>query len=197
MADRKATFDRKTKETQIHVEIDLDGNGASTIETGIGFFDHMLTHLAKHSLCDLTVKCRGDLEVDAHHTVEDVGIAIGSVLSKALGDKAEITRYGSSVVPMDESLVMTALDISGRGCLVYNMDIAKEMVGSFDTELTTEFFRALVNKAGINAHIRRLAGGNAHHTIEAAFKSFARALRVALSIDPRIEGVPSTQGTLE
>ncbi|OFX15889.1 MAG: imidazoleglycerol-phosphate dehydratase [Armatimonadetes bacterium RBG_16_58_9] len=197
MAGRKATLDRKTKETQIHVEIDLDGSGVSTVDTGIGFFDHMLTHLAKHSLCDLTATCKGDLQVDAHHTVEDVGIAIGTAILKALGDKAGITRYGSSVVPMDESCVMTALDISGRGCLVYSVDIAKEMVGSFDTELAPEFFRALVNKAGINAHIRRLAGGNAHHTIEAAFKSFARALRAAVSVDPRIEGVPSTKGTLE
>ena len=131
MAKRKATVDRKTRETKIHVRIDLDGTGESTVETGIGFFDHMLTHLAKHSLCDLEVSCKGDLQVDAHHTVEDVGIAIGKAISQALGDKSGIARYGSSVVPMDDALVMTALDISGRGSLVYGIDIGKEMVGTF------------------------------------------------------------------
>ncbi len=196
MAKRKASVDRKTRETRIHVEIDLDGGGECTIETGIGFFDHMLTHLAKHSLCDVEVSCKGDLEMDAHHTVEDVGIAVGKVIAKALGDKSGIVRFGSAAVPMDESLVMTALDISGRGSLVYSVEIAKEMVGTFDTELAPEFFRALVTNAGINAHIRQLAGGNAHHTIEAAFKSFARALREAVSMDPKAKGVPSTKGTL-
>lgn len=193
---RKADIERKTRETQISISIDLDGTGESTVETGIGFFDHMLTALAKHSLCDMIIRCKGDLEVDAHHTVEDVGIAIGKVLSEALGDKAGITRYGSSVVPMDEALVMTALDISGRGSLNYTIPMGKEMIGAFDSELAPEFFRALCSNAGINAHIRQLDGSNAHHIIEAAFKSFARALREAVSMDPRVKGIPSTKGTL-
>lgn len=193
---RTACIERNTKETQIKIELNLDGTGTSEIETGIGFFDHMLTHLAKHGLLDLRVHCKGDLEVDAHHTVEDVGIAIGKTIAEAVGDKAGLTRYGSSVVPMDEALVMTALDISGRGSLAYGVSIAKEMVGSFDSELAPEFFKSVCANAGINAHIRQLDGGNAHHVIEAAFKSFARALREAVSIDPRIQGVPSTKGTL-
>lgn len=196
MANRTAKIERKTKETQISISIDLDGSGESKIETGIGFFDHMLTHLAKHSLCDLYVNCKGDLEVDAHHTVEDIGIALGQVIAQAVGDKAGIVRYGSSIVPMDEALVMTALDISGRGMLVYGLNIKKEMIGMYDSELTPEFFRALAHNAGINMHIRQLDGSNAHHIVEAAFKSFARALREAVSNDSRIEGVPSTKGTL-
>jgi len=193
---RTATIERNTKETQITVEIDLDGSGASDLATGIGFFDHMLTHLAKHGLLDLSVRCKGDLEVDAHHTVEDVGISIGKAIAQALGDKAGLTRYGSSTVPMDEALVMTALDISGRGSLAYTSTVCKEMVGQFDSELAPEFFKSLCANAGINAHIRQLDGSNAHHVIEAAFKSFARALRQAVSLDPRIQGVPSTKGTL-
>lgn len=196
MPDRKATIERKTRETQIAVTIDLDGTGESKIDTGIGFFDHMLTHLAKHSLCDLSIDCKGDLQVDAHHTVEDVGIALGQAFAKAIGDKAGIDRYGSATVPMDEALVMTALDVSGRGSLYYGLELRKEMIGAFDSELTPEFFRALVTNAGINAHIRQLDGQNAHHIVEAAFKSFARALRQAIEKDPRIEGVPSTKGTL-
>ena len=193
---RTASIERNTKETRIEVEIDLDGTGASQLETGIGFFDHMLTHLAKHALLNLTVRCKGDLQVDAHHTVEDVGIAIGKALAQALGDKSGLARYGSSIVPMDEALVMTALDISGRGSLTYSATIAKEMVGSFDSELAPEFFKSVCANAGINTHIRRLDGANAHHVIEAAFKSFARALRAAISLDPRTHGVPSTKGTL-
>ena len=193
---RTASIERNTKETQIKVDIDLDGTGASELETGIGFFDHMLTHLAKHGLLNLSVKCKGDLDVDAHHTVEDVGIAIGKAIAQALGDKSGLTRYGSSIVPMDEALVMTALDISGRGGLTCGLTIAKEMVGSFDSELAPEFFKSVCVNAGINAHIRQLDGSNAHHVIEAAFKSFARALREAVSIDSRIQGVPSTKGTL-
>lgn len=196
MTERTAQIDRKTRETQIHVRIDLDGTGESRIETGIGFFDHMLTHLSKHSLCDLDVSCKGDLEVDAHHTVEDVGIAIGKAIAEAIGDKAGIVRYGSSVVPMDESLVMTALDISGRGSLTYGISLTKEMIGAFDAELAPEFFKALCSNAGINAHIRQMDGSNAHHVIEAAFKSFARALREAVSPDSRATGIPSTKGTL-
>ena len=193
---RTASIERNTKETQIRIELNLDGTGTSEIETGIGFFDHMLTHLAKHGLIDLRVQCKGDLDVDAHHTVEDVGISIGKVIAEAVGDKSGMVRYGTSVTPMDEALVMTALDISGRGSLVYGLTISKEMVGAFDSELTPEFFKALCVNAGINAHIRQLDGSNAHHVIEAAFKSFARALRQAVAIDPRIQGVPSTKGTL-
>lgn len=196
MADRKASIERNTKETRIKVELDLDGTGVSEIETGIGFFDHMLTHLSKHGLIDLMVKCKGDLQVDAHHTVEDVGIAIGRCISEAVGDKAGMMRYGSATIPMDEALVMTALDISGRGSLVYCTTIKKEMVGSFDSELAPEFFKSLCVNAGINAHIRQLDGGNAHHVIEAAFKSFARSLKDAVATDPRITGIPSTKGTL-
>ncbi len=196
MPDRKARIERKTRETQIAVTIDLDGTGDSKVDTGIGFFDHMLTHLAKHSLCDISVDCQGDLQVDAHHTVEDVGIALGQALAKATGDKAGIARYGAATVPMDEALVMTALDISGRGSLYYALELRKEMIGAFDSELTPEFFRALVTNAGINAHIRQLDGQNGHHIVEAAFKSFARALRQATENDPRIQGVPSTKGTL-
>ena len=193
---RTATIERKTRETQISVTIDLDGTGEGKIDTGIGFFDHMLAHLAKHSLCDIEVKCRGDLQVDAHHTVEDVGIALGQAIARALGDKSGIVRYGCATVPMDEALVLTALDISGRGSLVYGLEIKKEMIGAFDCELAPEFFKAVAANAGINAHIRQLDGGNAHHIVEAAFKSFARALREAVSIDERTTGVPSIKGTL-
>ncbi len=196
MVIRKASVDRKTRETDISVAINLDGTGDSQVSTGIGFFDHMLTHLAKHSLCDLAIKCEGDLQVDAHHTVEDVGIAIGQAIAQALGDKAGITRYGSAIVPMDEALVMAVLDISGRGSLVYGIELRKEMIGTFDSELTPEFFKALVTNAGINAHIRLLDGSNAHHVVEAAFKAFARALRQAVSHDERVQGIPSTKGSL-
>jgi len=196
MAIRKAAIGRTTAETEISVSIDLDGTGANQIDTGIGFFDHMLTHLAKHSLCDLVVKCKGDLRVDAHHTVEDVGIGIGQAIAEAIADKAGIARYGSAMIPMDDALVLTALDISGRGSLTYQLDVEKEMIGAFDAELTPEFFKALVNNAGINAHIKQLNGSNAHHVVEAAFKSFARALRQAISLDPRVHGIPSTKGSL-
>ena len=193
---RKAAIERKTRETQIRVAIDLDGSGESKIDTGIGFFDHMLTHLAKHSLCDIEVACKGDLQVDAHHTVEDVGIALGQAIERAVADKSGIVRYGCAAAPMDEALVLTALDISGRGSLSYGLDLKKEMIGAFDCELTPEFFKAVAVNAGINVHIRQLDGRNAHHVVEAAFKSFARALREAVSIDERITGVPSTKGTL-
>ncbi len=193
---RPAAVERKTRETQISVRIDLEGTGASEIDTGIGFFDHMLAHLAKHSLCDVEIACKGDLQVDAHHTVEDVGIALGQAIAKALGDKAGIVRYGCATVPMDEALVLTALDISGRGSLTYGLELTKEMIGAFDCELTPEFFKAVASNAGINVHIRQLDGANSHHVVEAAFKSFARALREAVSRDDRITGVPSTKGTL-
>jgi len=193
---RTAEIHRQTKETQITVRIDLDGTGEAKIRTGVGFFDHMLSHLAKHSLCDVEVACKGDLEVDAHHTVEDVGIAIGQAIGNALEDKSGIARFGSAIVPMDEALVLCALDISGRGSLTYHMDLRKEMIGAFDCELAPEFFKAVAANAGINLHIRQLDGTNAHHLIEAAFKSFARALRAAVSRDERVAGVPSTKGTL-
>ncbi len=193
---RTASIERNTNETRIKIELNLDGAGQSDISTGVGFFDHMLTHLAKHGLLDLRVNCVGDLDVDAHHTVEDVGIAIGNCIADAIGDKAGIVRYGSSVVPMDEALVMTALDISGRGGLFYGLEVSKPMVGAFDSELTEEFFKSVCANAGINAHIRQLDGTNAHHIIEAAFKSFAKALRVAVSFDPKVKGIPSTKGTL-
>lgn len=196
MGERSAVVERRTRETQIRVRVDLDGAGESSVSTGIGFFDHMLTHLARHGLLNIEVSCTGDLEVDAHHTVEDVGISIGQAVAQAAGDKAGISRYGSAVVPMDEALVMTALDFSGRGSLTYRLDIKKEMVGAFDTELTPEFFRAVCANAGINAHIRQLEGGNAHHVVEAAFKSFARALRQAITLDPRVADIPSTKGVL-
>ncbi|MDH7601609.1 MAG: imidazoleglycerol-phosphate dehydratase HisB [Armatimonadota bacterium] len=193
---RNAKLERKTKETQVCVFIEIDGQGESKVETGIGFFDHMLTHLAKHSLCNLQITCSGDLHVDAHHTVEDVGIVLGQALSQALGDKAGIRRYGSAVIPMDEALVMTALDISGRGSMYYDVPLKKERIGSFDCELAEEFFKALATNAGINVHIRKLAGTNAHHIVEAAFKSFARALREAAALDETVHGIPSTKGVL-
>jgi len=196
MLIRKASVERKTKETEISVAINLDGTGECQVETGIGFFDHMLTHLAKHSLCDLAIKCKGDLAIDAHHTVEDVGIVLGQAIAQALGNKAGITRYGSAIVPMDEALVMTAMDISGRGSLVWGLKVKKEMIGTFDSELAPEFFKALAANAGINVHIRQLDGSNAHHIVEAAFKSFARALRQAVELDERVRGIPSTKGTL-
>lgn len=196
MLIRKASIERKTKETEISVAINLDGTGECQVETGIGFFDHMLTHLAKHSLCDLAIKCKGDLTVDAHHTVEDVGIVLGQAIAQALGDKHGIARYGSAIVPMDEALVMTAMDISGRGSLVWGLAVKKEMIGNFDSELAPEFFKALAANAGINVHIKQLDGSNAHHIVEATFKSFAKALRQAVEHDERVQGIPSTKGTL-
>ena len=196
MPDRKAVIERNTNETKIRVEINLDGTGKSEIHTGVGFFDHMLTHLSKHSLCDLSVTCKGDLEIDAHHSVEDVGICIGKALAEAVGDKAGMTRYGSFILPMDEALIMASIDISGRGSLYYEINTDKEMIGTFDTDLAEEFLKSLCNNAGINAHIRQLAGTNAHHIIEGTFKAFAKALRQAVSMDPRVQGVPSTKGSL-
>lgn len=193
---RIAALERKTRETEIRIRIDLDGSGEATVQTGVGFFDHMLTHLAKHSLCDIEISCSGDLHVDAHHTVEDVGIVLGRAFAQALGDKAGIRRYGFAAVPMDEALVVTALDISGRGALYYDVSLAKEKIGTFDCELAEEFFKAVAANAGINAHIRKLAGSNAHHIVEASFKSFARALREAISQDERVQDVPSTKGVL-
>ena len=196
MANRTAEVERKTKETQIKIAVNLDGTGKGKTVTGIGFFDHMLDHLSTHSLCDVDITCKGDLQVDAHHTVEDVGIALGQAIAQALGDKRGVTRYGSAIVPMDESLVLVALDISGRGSLKYDLDLKKEMIGTFDSELVPEFFKSVARNAGLTLHIKQLGGKNAHHMVEAAFKAFARALRQAVSIDERVSGIPSTKGTL-
>lgn len=193
---RTAKAHRTTAETDILCSIDLDGRGSSQIETGIGFLDHMLTLFAKHGLFDLTVKAVGDLEVDCHHTVEDIGIVLGGVIKEALGEKEGITRYGSCLLPMDETLVQTALDLSGRPYLVYHAQFPMDRVGSLDTEMIHEFFYAVTYSCGMNLNIRVLDGENTHHIAEAMFKSFARALRMAVAVDPRVEGVPSTKGSL-
>lgn len=195
--DRVAIMDRKTKETDISMELNIDGKGYNDIDTGIGFFDHMLTHISKHGFFNLKVKAIGDLEVDCHHTVEDVGIVLGKCISKALGDKVGIKRYGSAIVPMDEALVMCALDISGRPLYVSEAKFTVDRLGTFDTEMVEEFFRAVCDNSGINLHIRVLTGSNNHHIAEAMFKAFGRALDEATQIDPRIEGVLSTKGVLE
>ena len=196
MPTRFAELDRQTKETQIYVSICLDGTGTPNISTGIGFFDHMLTAFSKHGLFDLTVQAKGDLEIDPHHTVEDVGIVIGKAINGALGNKAGILRFGWAVVPMDEALVLCSIDISGRGMLCYAVDIEQEKIGALDTILISEFFEAIARNAGITLHIRKLSGADPHHTAEAVFKSFAKALEMAVSTSERIHGVPSTKGTL-
>lgn len=193
---RTAKAVRGTSETDIGISVDLDGTGVADVETGIGFFDHMLTALARHSLVDLTVRAKGDLEVDDHHTVEDTGIVLGQALREALGDKRGIRRFGSVMVPLDEALVMAAVDISGRGELYWDVPIGPAKVGTFDTELGHEFFAGLAREAGITLHLRLVCGTNAHHILEAAFKASARALREAVEPDPRVEGVPSTKGSL-
>lgn len=194
--DRIAQLDRKTNETNITIEVNLDGEGIYNIDTGIGFFDHMLTLAAKHGIMDLNVKAEGDLYVDAHHTVEDVGIALGKCIEKALGDKKGITRYGTSFLPMDETLALVSMDISGRPYLVFEAEFNSPMVGGMDTELVEEFFRAIAFNAGITLHAKVLYGKNAHHMIEALFKAFGRALREAVTRDERIKGVMSTKGSL-
>ena len=194
---RQAEICRKTGETDVRVALNLDGTGKSNIDTGVGFLDHMLNLFARHGRFDLDVTCKGDTYVDDHHSVEDIGIALGQAFARALGDKKGVTRYGSTVLPMDESLILSAVDLSGRGLLVYGLDIPAEKVGTFDTELTEEFFRALAHNAGATLHIRQLAGGNSHHIIEGAFKSAARSLRTAVAIDPACaEEIPSTKGVL-
>ena len=188
---------RTTKETDIHVIVDLDGSGTSAVRTGIGFFDHMLDALARHALLDLTIEAHGDLHVDGHHTVEDTGIALGLALERALGDRAGIRRYGDAIVPLDEALVRAVVDVSGRPYLSYEIDIPKwQMLGDYDVFLTPEFFRALVLNAGLTAHLDLVRGDNPHHIVEAAFKAFARALEAAIAPDPRVTGVPSTKGAL-
>jgi imidazoleglycerol-phosphate dehydratase len=193
---RSASITRETRETQITVTLDLDGGGNAAVATGVPFFDHMLDAFGRHGLFDLTVDARGDLEIDAHHTVEDVGIVLGQAIARALGDKAGITRYGHSALPMDEALVLAAVDISGRGALYYDVSLPIEIIGTFDTTLAKEFLTALATNAGITLHVRSLAGENAHHIIEAAFKAVARALAAAVALDSRVTGVPSTKGAL-
>ncbi|MBR6966539.1 MAG: imidazoleglycerol-phosphate dehydratase HisB [Clostridia bacterium] len=194
---RQAEIIRKTGETDIRVLLELDGTGSCTIDTGVGFLDHMLELFARHGRFDLQVACRGDIRVDDHHSVEDIGIALGQAFDQALGDKKGIVRYGQMILPMDESLILSAADLSGRGMLVYSLQIPTEKVGTFDTELTEEFFRALACNARCTLHIRQLAGGNSHHIIEGAFKSVARSLRAAVRVDPECAGeIPSTKGVL-
>ena len=193
---RIAKIDRKTAETQIELELNLDGSGQSTINTGVGFFDHMLTLLAKHGALDLTVNAAGDLHVDQHHTVEDVGICFGQALRQALGDKAGIQRYGHFTLPMEETLATTALDLSGRYFLVFQAEFPTAKIGDFDSELVEDFWQAAAANALCNLHVLVHYGRNSHHVSEAIFKSAARALRMAVSPDSRLSGVPSTKGTL-
>ena len=194
---RTAEINRKTAETDISLSLNLDGTGKSEINTGCGFLNHMLTLFAKHGRFDLSVKCVGDTDVDDHHTAEDIGICLGDAFAKALGDMRGIVRYGNMILPMDEALILSAVDISGRGKLVTDLKIPTEKVGTFDTELVFEFFEAFVRLANITLHIRQLAGENSHHIIEGAFKSVARSLRAAVKIDPEMAGeIPSTKGVL-
>lgn len=194
---RQAEINRKTGETDIRVRLELDGTGKSEIDSGIGFLDHMLTLLARHGRFDLTVRCKGDTRVDDHHSTEDIGIALGEAFDRALGDKRGIVRYGSTLLPMDEALILSAVDLSGRGMLVWDLQIPAEKVGTFDTELAEEFFIAFARNARCTLHLKQMAGKNSHHIIEGAFKSVARSLRTAAAIDPECEGeIPSTKGVL-
>ena len=194
---RQAQISRKTGETDVRVALTLEGSGNSTIQTGVGFLDHMLTLFARHGRFDLEVKCEGDTWVDDHHSVEDIGISLGMAFAEALGERRGIVRYGQTILPMDESLILSAADLSGRGLLVCSLQIPSPKVGTFDTELTEEFFRAFAQNAGATLHIRQLAGSNSHHIIEGAFKSVARSMRAAVAIDPGFpEDIPSTKGVL-
>ena len=194
---RQAEIIRKTGETDIRVFLDLDGKGTCEISTGVGFLDHMLELFARHGRFDLQVTCKGDTRVDDHHSVEDIGIALGQAFDQALGERKGIVRYGQMILPMDESLILSAADLSGRGLLVYSLQIPTEKVGTFDTELTEEFLRALAHNARCTLHVRQLAGSNSHHIIEGAFKSVARSLRAAVRLDPECAGeIPSTKGVL-
>ena len=194
---RHTTLTRKTAETDVSVDINLDGTGAYDNQTGVGFFDHMLDQLARHSLIDITVRTKGDLHIDDHHTVEDVGITLGQAFATALADKRGIRRYGACLLPMDDALVRCALDLSGRPYLIWNVDLPTAKIGSFDTELVREFFQAFSTHGGITLHVDQLHGFNSHHIVEAAFKSVARALREAVGVDPRkSQDIPSTKGAL-
>jgi imidazoleglycerol-phosphate dehydratase len=194
---RTATITRSTAETEISVTINLDGTGTYDNKTGVGFFDHMLDQLSRHSLIDMTISAKGDLHIDDHHTVEDTGIALGQALTQALGDKRGIVRYGSCLLPMDDAQVHCALDLSARPYLIWNVDLPTPKIGTFDTELVREFFTAFATHGGITLHVDQLHGFNSHHIAEAAFKSVARALRVAVEVDPRKSGdIPSTKGAL-
>ena len=194
---RTSTITRRTAETDIHLELNLDGTGAAEIDTGCGFMNHMLTLLAKHARFDLTVKCLGDTDVDDHHTVEDIGICLGTAFAEAIGDMRGIVRYGSAILPMDEALILSAVDISGRDHLSYALDIPAQKIGTFDSELVKEFWLGFVRKANVTLHIRKLAGENSHHIAEGAFKSVARSLRAACAVDPALNGeIPSTKGML-
>ncbi|MDR0338080.1 MAG: imidazoleglycerol-phosphate dehydratase HisB [Planctomycetaceae bacterium] len=193
---RITTITRNTKETQISLTLNLDGNGTSTIATGVGFFDHMLTLFASHSMLDLNIEAQGDLQVDGHHTVEDVGIALGQAFTQTLGNKQGIRRYGSFTLPMDESLATATIDFSGRPCLVYRVEFQTPTIGQFDTELVHEFWQGFVNTAACNLHLILHYGENSHHIAEALFKATAHAVRIAVETDPRQSGIPSTKGTL-
>ena len=194
---RKAQIKRRTAETDIVLALNIDGKGVSKIDTGCGFLDHMLTLFAKHGRFDLNIKCKGDAEVDFHHTTEDIAICLGQAFTDALGDKKGVTRYGSFILPMDEALILTALDLSGRSMLVKEFDIKASKVGDFDTELLEEFLLAFTREAKCTLHVRQLSGSNAHHILEGTFKCLARALRVAVSIDEKAKGeIPSTKGVL-
>lgn len=196
MSERSAKVVRTTKETDIQMEFNIDGSGIANIDTGIGFFDHMLNSFVRHGFFDMNLKVKGDLEVDAHHTVEDTGIVLGQAIKEACGDKAGIKRFGSFLLPMDESLVLCALDLSGRPFLVYDMELTVEKLGTMDTELVKEFFYAVSYGCGMNLHIKQIHGANNHHIVEAAFKAFAKALDEATQYDDRIKGVLSTKGAL-
>lgn len=196
MAERKSSIDRETSETNISLKLNLDGTGTGNLDTGIGFFDHMLNSFARHGFFDLDVKADGDLYVDCHHTIEDTGIVLGQAIKEALGDKKGIKRYGSVILPMDEVLVLCAVDLSGRPYLVFDAEFSRDRVGYFDTEMVKEFFHAVAYTAGMNLHIKLLSGSNQHHIIEGMFKAFARALDEAVTIDSRISEVLSTKGSL-
>jgi imidazoleglycerol-phosphate dehydratase len=196
MAERSATIERITRETNVKLTLNVDGSGSHEMATGVGFFDHMLTHIAKHGLFDLTVSVSGDIRVDDHHTVEDAGIALGQAFAQALGDRAGIQRVGNIAVPMDEALVFCAVDISGRGHSVCELRYNTPKLGDFTTELVPEFFRAVAQNAGWTIHLHQMAGSNTHHIIEAAFKAFGRAAMQAVEINPRVQGIPSTKGIL-
>ena len=196
MEKRTATVERTTKETSIAAQLTIDGTGVFNIDTGIGFFNHMLSGFAKHGFFDLNLTANGDLDVDSHHTVEDVGIVLGTAIKEALGNKEGITRYGSFLLPMDEALVMCAIDLSGRPYFVYDVKTTVERLGEFDVEMAKEFFYAVSYSAGMNLHIRMISGENNHHIVEAMFKAFAKALDIATKIDERVDGVLSTKGTI-